>query len=104
MAALHLVCFFLTLQRATIQRSLSSSLRIAGSRDNTVRVWDVEAAQAVQVLHGHQYQVSKCKGFGEVHTLQCPDNTQTHIGLLVSMWVHAACQIINVNIFLLLMN
>lgn len=29
----------------------------AGSRDNTLRVWDVDTAQAVQVLQGHHYQV-----------------------------------------------
>ena len=28
-----------------------------GSRDATLRVWNVESAQAVQVLQGHQYQV-----------------------------------------------
>lgn len=32
----------------------------AGSRDNTLRVWDVETAQAVQILQGHQYQVRAC--------------------------------------------
>lgn len=30
----------------------------AGSRDNTVRLWDVHNASTVQILEGHAYQVS----------------------------------------------
>jgi len=29
----------------------------AGSRDNTLRVWNVQTAYTIQVLEGHEYQV-----------------------------------------------
>ena len=29
----------------------------AGSRDNTLRVWNVQTAHTLQVLEGHEYQV-----------------------------------------------
>ncbi len=29
----------------------------AGSRDNTLRVWNVQTAHTIQVLEGHEYQV-----------------------------------------------
>ena len=41
-----------------IRHGARQQFHAAGSRDTTLRVWDVETAQTVQVLQGHQYQAS----------------------------------------------
>lgn len=63
---------------------------VAGSRDNTLRVWDVDTAQSVQVLQGHQYQVRAWAmlKFVPSHWLH---NMLGHSGLSTSLECAVSC-------------